>query len=268
MKLMPFTIFILGICISAIILSVAYFNFYDPNTAEAGFYNSDAEARETIGAQLGAQKKKYQEAVALRKQASADWQEIVAVKTPPASKREGGIDLAVNRYQLTRDAIDFRDRIQVALNRQMRRGGITVLSGPTVPNFPDNPQTIVEQGFNYLAYGFPVRIYDFGTMRVRGTRAQIEQHIEAWSDMPNYLAVTDGLVYEGTSSILEASYQLTVVMFIRAEAIFPPVPAGAPVDPNAPGGNTAPGAPNFPASPEGGGGPQPGSFPGRGERES
>lgn len=227
MKLMPFTVIVLGISIAIIVLAAGFFQFYQPLTTEAGYWSANADRLEQIGAQLPASRKKLEDAIELRRTAAADWQEVVLAKTPPASPRDGGIDLNVDRYTLVNQLVAFRNKIQSDVNRQMKVGGIKVLSGPVVPMFPDNPANVVETGFNFPPLPFPVRVFDFGAVRVQGTMDQIKRHVESWSDMPNYLAVADGLVIEGTSPTMTATYNLSMVMYIRASEVFPPVPTGA-----------------------------------------
>lgn len=237
MKLMPFSIITIGLALAAVLVAVGLTRFYFPQTTEAGYYNSFADKLEAEGRKLPAMKKKVQESVAFRENLAQEWQDVVLVKTPEDDPRRGGIDLSVNRYQLVADSIRFRNNIQVAINRQIRMGGIKVITGPRVPDFPTDPATIAEAGYGITRYPFPIRIYDFGRVTVEGTRQQIERNVESWSNMPDYLAVVDGLSYEGTSPTLRGSYNLTVVMYLRGRQVYPPAPLTA-----AGGGGGAPGA--------------------------
>ncbi|MBL8060287.1 MAG: hypothetical protein JNK63_06185 [Chthonomonas sp.] len=263
MKLSPLTIFFFAISISAVILCLGYFQHWAPKTAEAANFKALQEQLETIGAQLPKQKKNVDDATQLRNEAAAQWQSIVLRKTPPSSVEQGGINLGVNRFHLINDAVRFRNNIQMDVNRQLKVGGVRVLSGVRVPPFPDNSLTIIEEGFNYPRLGFPARVYDFGTIRVEGSMEQIRRNVESWSNMPNYLAVVDGLRIDGTPPKLIGSYNLSLVMYIRAKDIYPPVPevpgAEAPAGGSGPiggigGGGGGGGGGLNPTAPAGGGG--------------
>ncbi len=248
MKLTPLTILILGFCISAVILAVGYCNYWAPKTAEAANYNGLRDKLQAEGNKLPRQKKNVQDATQITQAAAQEWQSIVVRKTPPNNVSEGGINLAVNRWYLVNDAVRFRNRIQMDVNRQLKVGGVKVLSAPTVPAFPDNPLTIVEEGFGYPRLGFPARVYDFGTVTVEGTMAQIRTNVESWSNMPKYLAVVDALRIDGTPPRLTATYNLSMLIYIRSKDVFPPVPeipdgdAPAGPGPGGPGGGLAVGA--------------------------
>lgn len=168
--------------------------------------------------------------------AAAQWNALVAVKTPPKDVRAGGINLDVNRVYLTMDAPKFRNSVQRAVNAQLVQGGVTVVTGVAVPQPPTEYGQLVEGYFNYPAYPFPVCVYEFGTVTVEGTYDQILKNVRGWSDMPNYVALTDGLQISGTSPKLTATYTLTVVAMIRGDKISPPV------------GDATPGAPAAPAA--------------------
>lgn len=245
MKFSPWTVLTFGLSVSLVILSVGWFQFWAPREKERGFYLDYLEKLKIEARKIDGERRKREQAIELVQSAGQEWQSIVVRKTPPASLEEGGIDLAVNRWQLVVDAPRFRNSIQRDLNRQLRTGGVTVISGPVVPAFPDNPLTIVEEGFNYPQLGFPARVYDFGSVVVEGTMEQIRRHVESWSNMPEYIAVADGLRIEGTPPRLRATYNLSMVMYLRSKNIFPPVPEGAAgaagAAPGAPGAAIAPG---------------------------
>jgi len=226
-KLSPLTVFIVGVAASAIVLGLGYIRYYRPNTEEAGNYNAYADQLQIEADKMPQAVQRVENAVNLVNRANAGWQEVVLRKTPPKTVREGGIDLAVNRWQLTVDAPQFRNSIQRAVNAQMRKGGIQVIQGPFVPDFPTDTASLVSDGFNYPALGFPAVFMDFGTITVEGRFEQICRHVEAWSKMPNYLAVATGLRFDGTSPTLRGTYQLSVVGFIRGNRVAPPVPESA-----------------------------------------
>lgn len=225
---------VLSVAISLVILSYALFMWWIPKNAYAAQLDDYTQKLTTEANKLPraqAKLKKAQEDVQKKAQ---EWQAVVAQKTPPESLAGGGIDLSVNPYQLTVDARKFRDSVQRAVNTQVRKGGITVVSAPEVPTPTDDPGTILADFFNYPAARFPVCVFELGQITVRGSYSQISNHISGWSAMPDYLAVASGLTLTGTSPELTASYNLVVVAFLKGEQMSVPVPSGA-----APGGTTA-----------------------------
>jgi len=247
MKLSPWTLIIIGAAVAVIALSYGLFQHWMPNMTEAGYWQQNAEALQAEADKMGQAQKRKELAQKLVDEEAAKWQLIVEQKTPPQSVAAGGIDLAVNRWQLTVDAQKFRNNIQRAINRQIKLGGVLVVSGPEVPRPGDSAGSIVADYFNYPAIAFPVCIFDLGTVTVQGTSEQIYRNMEAWSDMPEYLAVADGLRLSGTAPVLTGTYALTVVAYIRGSEISAPVPEEG----SAPGG----------APPGGGGGGGGGALP-------
>lgn len=227
MKLSPLAIFMLGLMVAVIALGYGFFQHYKPNMDDAQAYKAWGEKLDAEGNKMGAAVKRVENAQEQVKEISDKWQQTVAVKTPPASVGAGGINVAVNPYDLTVDARTFRNNVQIAVNRQLRTGGITVVAGPSVPLPPEDPDTLMASYFNYPGSPYPVAIFDLGQVTVRGTWAQISENIRAWSRMPNYLAVADGLVVTGTAPNLTANYNVTVVAFIRGKKIGAPVSAAA-----------------------------------------
>lgn len=223
MKLSPLTIYVVGICIvfAAAMVSLSIFL---PNISEAKNYNEHANAYIREANKQAQAKRKVEHAVAAVTKMGEEWQQIVAVKTPP-NHLPNGINLAVNRWQLTVDSVQFRNSIQRAVNAQMKRGGVTVVAGPTIPAPPATAAQIVEY-YNYPAIRFPVLIFDLGQVTVRGSMSQIMQNVRSWTTMPNYLAVADGLQLTGTTPNLTGRYNLTVVAYIRGDKISPAVPEG------------------------------------------
>lgn len=243
---------VLSVAISLVILSYALFMWWIPKNAYAAQLDDYTQKLTTEANKLPraqAKLKKAQEDVQKKAQ---EWQAIVAQKTPPESLAGGGIDLSVNPYQLTVDARKFRDSVQRAVNAQVRKGGITVVSAPQVPTPTDDPGTILADFFNYPAARFPVCVFELGQITVRGSYSQISNHISGWSAMPDYLAVASGLTLSGTSPELTATYNLVVVAFLKGEQMSVPVPSGA-----AAGGPTAmAGAPAAGGMPPRGAAPQ------------
>ncbi|MES1227583.1 MAG: hypothetical protein ABUL72_02870 [Armatimonadota bacterium] len=260
MKLSGWVWLWVGFCIAAIILSYGYFQFYKPNMDEAAEFNKNADLYKPLASAETKKKalKRVENAQKKVDEAAAKWNQYVIVKTPPKSVSDGGIDLAKNRYYLTIDAPKFRNSVQTAVNNQLRRGGVKVVQGVTVPFPPSEPGQIIEGYFNYPAYAFPVCIFSFGTVTVQGTYDQICANVKSWSSMPNYIAVTDGLAITGTSPRLTGTYNLTVVAMIRGDKVAPPIGdnvPGAPAAPGAPGGpGGRGGVPGIPP-PTGGGAP-------------
>lgn len=243
---------VLSVAISLVILSYALFMWWIPKNAYAAQLDDYTQKLTTEANKLPraqAKLKKAQEDVQKKAQ---EWQAVVAQKTPPESLAGGGIDLSVNPYQLTVDARKFRDSVQRAVNAQVRKGGITVVSAPEVPTPTDDPGTILADFFNYPAARFPVCVFELGEITVRGSYSQISNHISGWSAMPDYLAVASGLTLSGTSPELTATYNLVVVAFLKGEQMSVPVPSGA-----AAGGPTAmAGAPAAGGMPPRGAAPQ------------
>ena len=246
MKLSPISIFVIGLSLAVIAAMVTLTNFL-PNVEEAKYRN---ELANKYIFEAGKQKQtndKVKKAEQDVEKMELEWQKIVAVKTPPNNVGTGGINLAVNRWQLTNDSVKFRNSIQQSVNRQLKAGGVTVVNGPRIPGPPGNASQIVEY-YNYPAIRFPVLVFNLGAVTVTGTYAQIMSHVRAWTGMPNYLAVADGLQLSGTTPTMTGTYNLSVVAYIRGTEVAPTVPEATGT-----GGGTAPGG-NVPNP----GGPRPG----------
>jgi hypothetical protein len=237
MKLSSLPIILIGLALGVVVLSYAFFHEFAPNTKQAEYNRAHAAALQQIAAQMPVAQKRVRDAEELVRQREEEWARIVATRTLPADMGRGGINVNQNAWQLTVDARKFRNNAQRALNRQLKRGGVTVISGPAIP-FPDeSAPTILANYFNYPAVPFPVVIFDLGQVTVRGTYQQISDHIRAWSRMPQYLAVTDGLVITGTSPNLTATYNLSLVGYVEATGVYPQVPEGGTAAPGGqPGG--------------------------------
>lgn len=226
MKIGPISVILIGVMVGVIALSFGYFSHWKPKSIETQRYR---EYREVLAAEhaKGPQAvRRVEDAVRKRNRAMAEWREIVATRTPPIDPKAGGIDLGYNGWELVNVVHEYRNNIQVALNRQLKAGGVTVVNGPTIPNPPQEPNAILGNYFNYPAIPYPVVIFDLGQVTVRGNFKQITDHVQAWSNMPRYLAVTDRLAFTGTSPNLTGTYNLTIVGFVRGKRLFPPVPTG------------------------------------------
>ncbi len=257
MKLSPLPIYLLGIVFAICVLLYAFMVKWTPDQTEAGYYRELATKYRAEAAKMPDAKKRVADAKAKIEEIGARWQEFVIAHTPQTGVANGGIDLSRDRWSLTVDAPKFHDNVQRALNTQLKRGGITVVSGPSVPMPPGSATNVVEDYFNFPAFNFPVAIFDLGQVTVQGSWSQIAAHMAAWRDMPNYMAVTDGLTIQGLSPTLTATYNLTLVAYIRGQRISPPVPEVA--GPSGAGGGNQPtvGGGSGRGGGGGGGGPTP-----------
>jgi len=229
MKLSPLPIYLIGISIALVAASYGFFHQWMPNTTEAGRYAATSEELQNVVNQRPQAQKRVDEAIRLVESEAAKWRAIVALRTPAKSRAERGIDISVDPYQLIVDTQGFRNDIQRAVNAQLKAGGVTVVQGPYIPG-PDatTPSNeILRTFYNYPPYAFPVLIFDLGQVTVRGTYDQIKANVESYAKMPNYLAVTDGLALTGTGAELTATYNLSIVGFIRGTKIAAPLPEGA-----------------------------------------
>ncbi|QYK52120.1 MAG: hypothetical protein KF824_07595 [Fimbriimonadaceae bacterium] len=242
MKLSPLAIFMLGLMALVIGVSYGVFQKWLPNMADKKAYDEWGQQLDTEGAKMNKAIERVELAQQTVKELSDKWQITVARRTPPASVAAGGINIAVNPYDLTVDSRTFRNNVQRAVNRQLKAGGVTVISGPQVPFPTDDPDTIMSSYYNYPNVPYPVVIFDLGQVTVSGTFEQISQNIRSWSNMPNYLAVADGLVITGTSPNMTGTYNLSVVGFVRGKKIAPSIQMAAGV----PGGQPAAGTPGQP----------------------
>ena len=246
MKMGALPVFSIGLALFLIFIGFGL-REYLPNTEDAKNRADIASKYEAEAAKLGKarQRKKAAEEIV---QAKADeWQKVVAARTPTH------INVAKHAWQLVVDSQNYRNDIQRAVNAQVKKGGVVVLNGPVIP-FPDQDGSrIVSSYYNYPVIPFPVVIFDLGTITVQGTYEQIKQNVKGWSEMPNYLAVADGLTLNGTSPVLTASYSVSMVGYIRGEQIYPAVPEGA-APSGAGGAGGAGGAPGRIGGTGGGGG--------------
>jgi len=238
MKLGRFAILMIGIMIFIAATSWGYFYCYMPNMKEVGMLNDNKALNEAESAKMPKAKARLATAQKMIDVKAAEWKAIVDTRTPPMDVAHGGIDLSVNPWYLAIDTPKYRDSVQRAVNTQIKKGGVKVISAPLVPQIDANGPVnqILSSFYNYPALKFPVVIFDFGTITVQGTYKQILDNVRAYKNMPNYLAVTDGLRLDGTSPNLTGTYNLTVVGFIRTKSIAPDVPEGAAVAAGGPGG--------------------------------
>lgn len=257
--LYPRTIWLIFLSFSAIIFCLALFRYWLPQQEETDYQVKHANALYAEGNKLKQVQTKKNNAIQATIDAERAWLPYVADRTP-LQQTPGGINVNVNAYQLLLDTKRFRNDVQRAVNKQLIYGGVKVISGPRIPGVTDqdNPNGILASYYNYPVIPFPVVIHDLGQVQVRGTYDQIMKNVRAWESIPRYLAVTHGLELQGTAPTLTATYNLTIVGYIRYDGIYPPVPdgavtAGANNRPGGPGGNRpGPGGPgNIPSGPGG-----------------
>jgi hypothetical protein len=228
MKLSSMTIYIMGLAFAMIALSFALFMHVLPENQHTQYYNDATDKLNTEAAKMKQAEDRVRKAKELVLAKAVEWRSIAATRTPPDTLAAGGIDLNRNAFQLTVDTKAYRNNIQRAVNAQLRKGGVTVISGPYVQGpDPSAPATgILASFYNYPALGFPAVIFDLGTVTVQGTYAQIMNNIRSYKTMPHYLAVTDGLRIDGTSPNLTATYNLTIVGLLRSTVINGQAPEG------------------------------------------
>ena len=183
--------------------------------------------------------KKVNDAETLGKQTVQTWNSIAQAHTLPATPDPDGIDLSENGFQLAAQIPVYRNRLQAMVNNQVKAGGVKVVQGPLVPPPPLDPtlngDKIVSEYFHYPALPAPVLVFDLGNVTVQGTFQQISDNVKAWSRMPHFLAVADGLRLQGTSPNLTGTYAVSIVGFVdvpkdekgQPKMIFPPMPEGS-----------------------------------------
>ncbi len=232
MKLSGWTIIICFLSIGLCVMLYAFIWVYQPNEQAAGFMITYKGQLDDQAAKQKQADARVQKAIDKVKTAAAEWNKTVATKTPADNLQGGGINVIENDYQLVVDSPKFRNSAQRALNAQLHAGGVKIVSAPQIPNPSLNEKDILATYYNWPAFNFPVVLWELGQVTVTGTYDQIMKNVRAWSDMPHYLAVVDGLRLDGTSPTLTASYNLTIVGFIRAKAVYP-------ADPRVGGGGAA-----------------------------
>ncbi|HLK13596.1 MAG TPA: hypothetical protein VKT78_02225 [Fimbriimonadaceae bacterium] len=224
MKLSAFTWILFGICGFIVCLTFGWVTMR-PNQIETENRHTNQVAAETEynkEKQANTRVKKTQEEI---EKVAQRWREIAATKTPPPDLAHGGIDISRNGAQLMVDSRQFRDSIQTAVNKQLRVGNVKLVGdGPRIPDPSESASTVLADFYNYPAIPFPVVIFDLGTITVSGTYEQIMANVRAWKDMPNYLAVSDGLRIDGTSPNMTGTYSVSIVGFVHGNKLFPSLP--------------------------------------------
>ncbi|MDH4389420.1 MAG: hypothetical protein QE269_11915 [Fimbriimonas sp.] len=252
------TIWLMFLSFSFIVLAAGYFRFWAPNQETIQNRVTVYNAYVTETNKVTAAVKKKENAAKAIQVAQAGWLPYVETKTPLEGVAQGGINLNVNQYQLLLDTKKFRDSVQTALNTQLKKGGVKVISGPRIPGVTDQdaPNGVLASYFNYPSAPFPVVIYDLGQVTVQGTYEEILLNVRSWAGMPRYLAVAHNLALSGTAPRLTGTYDLSLVGYIRYDGIYGPVPDGGGASAPAAGGGSpfggpsggAPAAPAFAAS--------------------
>lgn len=259
MKLSPWVIYVIGLCVGLPVLAFGYFMHYQPNQEQATATKQVAEQFRTEGAKKKKADERRRYAKALVEKSAREWNALAADRTPPTGVTRGfAPDLSVNTYQLVNDTFKYRNSLQAAINHQLHAGGVTVVSGGYVPDIDLNmSNTILNSFYNYTTFGFPVVILNLGQIQVQGkSYTQIFDHVKAWSNFPHYLAVTDSLALNGTTPNITGTYNLTIVAIIRGKVIAPAVPEMASASGGGFGGGGFGGPPSgFGGPPAGFGGP-------------
>lgn len=224
-KLSAWVWLVCGVFIGLTILSYAYFQFYGPDTLEAQYTEEYVQKLNAEGAKLGAAKQRVENAKLRVEEITERWRQVSDAKI-----RNGFINLNQDPLSLTVNVQRYRDKVQSAVNRQMKVGGVTVVNGPSVPPPSNDPTTLLTSYFNVNRLPFPVVIFELGSVTVRGTFDQIARNMQGWTNMPDYFAVADGLTITGTSPELTATYNVVIVGFLPGQVTGPlaaPVVTGA-----------------------------------------
>ena len=227
MKISWVFVICLGIALSGIALALGY-SRWEPTMKEVDYWNTYRKGLQAELQKRPQVDKRILDAEAMAKAEVEKWGQIEATRTLPSTFEEGGADLSMNGWQLVIKMPIFRNSMQKMLNTQVKAGGVRVIQGPSIPLAPDDPGKILGGYFNYPVLP-PVVIFDLGAVTVEGTYQQICDNMRAWSRMPHFLAVADGLRLQGTSPKLTGTYAVSIVGFLQTDPtrpIFPPIPDG------------------------------------------
>lgn len=209
-KLSGWVFLVAGIFMGLAIVSYGFFQFYVPDSTEAEMINVYAGNLQKEADKIPATERRIENAVARVEEMADIWRETSSRKS---ANGNGFIDLTQNPLSLTVSAPAYRNKVQTAVNRQVKVGGVTVINGPFVQRPSNDAQSLMNSYFNYSRLPFPVVLFELGTVTIQGTFAQIARNVQAWSDMPDYFAVVDGLAITGTSPQLTATYNVAIVGF-------------------------------------------------------
>jgi hypothetical protein len=226
-KLSGWVWIVTGVFIGLTLLSYGYFQFYEPDTKEAALVTAYGDQLQVEANKLPLTEKRIENAKLRVQEAADQWRLIAETKTRGGS---GFINLSQDPLALTVNAPSYRDKVQIAVNRQVKVGGVTVINGPLIPAPSNDPTNLLNTYFNYSTLFYPVVLFEPGTVTVRGTFEQIARNVQAWSQMRDYFAVVDGLVITGTAPELTATYNLVLLGYIPggvSGALAQPVVTGA-----------------------------------------
>lgn len=228
MKLSGWTIVIIFLFAGLSALSYAFWQVWTPYEEAARNNHTFHDALELQANKQPQAVKRVEKAMQIVNEAAAKWNAVVADKTPADNLVGGGVNVFENPYQLVVDSPKYRDNAQRLLNVQLHQGGVKVVAAPEIPRPTDSEKDILASYYNYPPSPFPVVVWELGSVTVTGNYQQISKNVRAWSAMPHYLAVVDGLAITGTTPNLTASYNVTLVGFIKASTVFPAwTPSGA-----------------------------------------
>jgi hypothetical protein len=202
---------VMGIFIGLTLLSYGYFQFYAPDTAEAEMITAYGEQLQTEANKEPLADKRIENATLRVQEAANTWRTISEGKSQGGA---GFINLEQDPLALTVNAPSYRNKVQLAVNRQVKAGGVTVVNGPLIPQPSNDPTNLLNTYFNYSTLFYPVVVFEPGTVTVRGTFEQIARNVQSWSEMKDYFAVVDGLAITGTSPQLTATYNLVLLGYI------------------------------------------------------
>ena len=200
-----------GVFVGLTLLSWGYFQYYLPDTQEAAMVNTYAEQLRVEAAKVPATEQRIENARLKVQETAEQWRMVSQTKSAGGA---GFINLDQDPLALTVNAPNYRDKVQRAVNQQVKSGGVTVVNGPLIPQPSNDPQTLLNTYFNYSTLFYPVVIFEPGTVTVRGTFDQIARNVTSWSNMKDYFVVVDGLSITGTAPELTATYNLVLLGYI------------------------------------------------------
>ncbi|HVT13921.1 MAG TPA: hypothetical protein VHE55_16785 [Fimbriimonadaceae bacterium] len=222
MKLSGWTIIVACVCLGLSAFFFAYFQVYSPYEQAAQYFRDYHTDLNAAADKMPLAVKRVKKAMEMVNADAQQWNQYVATKTPSDSLFSGGVNINENPYQLVVDSPKFRNSAQRAFNAQLHVGDVKVVSAPEIPQPTDSEKDILASYYNFPAISFPVVIWELGAVTVTGRYDQIMKNVRSWSNMDHYLAVVDGLRLDGTSPNLTATYNVTIVGFIRASrGVFP-----------------------------------------------
>ncbi len=213
-KLSGWVWIVVGAFVGIAVIAYGLFQFYLPDLEEAALIDEYADSLQREASKRQKAEQRVEKAV---KYVETTADELRAVLDKKWAGGEGFIDLTVDPFTLVATAPAYRDKVQSAVNRQLKVGGVEIVQAPLIP-FPDtDPATLMLSYFNFTRLPYPVVMFDLGNITVTGTYEQIVANVEAWTNMPDYFAVTHGLTLTGTSPELTATYSVSIVGFLPGQ---------------------------------------------------